>query len=122
MLPITRRLFLQNGSLAAVVVAVRRGIHPRHLATLRPALNPAKLEPFVDLLTIPEVIQPFGFRQSPENPSARVPYYRIAMRQINSKVHRDLQPTRVWGFGSASPGPTFETRSGEGLLVEWVNE
>src|SRR5208282_2949679 len=30
--------------------------------------------------------------------------------------------TRLWGYAAASPGPTFETRSGEGLLVEWVNE
>jgi FtsP/CotA-like multicopper oxidase with cupredoxin domain len=28
----------------------------------------------------------------------------------------------VWGYGSSSPGPTIETRSGQGLLVEWVNE
>jgi spore coat protein A len=32
-----------------------------------------------------------------------------------------LQPTKFWGFGPSSPGPTFETRAGEPLLVEWVN-
>jgi len=37
-------------------------------------------------------------------------------------VHRDLPPTRVWGFNNSSPGPIFETRSGYGLLVEWANE
>ncbi|HUY15605.1 MAG TPA: multicopper oxidase [Terriglobia bacterium] len=121
-MPITRRSFLQNGSLAAVAVATRQGVHPRQTATVRPALNPDKLEPFVDPLTIPDVLQPSGYRPSPENTAAKVPYYRIAMRQVESKVHRDLQPTRFWGFGSTSPGPTFETRSGEGLLVEWVNQ
>ena len=44
------------------------------------------------------------------------------MRQFESKVHRDLKPTRLWGYASGSPGPTFETRSGQGVLVEWVNE
>ena len=46
----------------------------------------------------------------------------MAMRAMESKVHRDLPATRMWGFGSSSPGPTFETRSNHGLIVEWVNE
>jgi hypothetical protein len=46
----------------------------------------------------------------------------MAMRQIESKVHRDLPATRMWGFGLSSPGPTFETRSNQGLIVQWVNE
>ena len=65
---------------------------------------------------------PAALRPSPEDPSLKLPYYRIAMRAVESKVHRDLPATRMWGFGSSSPGPTFETRSGQGLLVEWVNE
>jgi spore coat protein A len=28
----------------------------------------------------------------------------------------------MWGFNNSSPGPLFETRSGEGLIVEWANE
>jgi hypothetical protein len=36
--------------------------------------------------------------------------------------HRALPATRMWGFGLSSPGPTFETRSNQGLIVEWVNE
>ena len=49
------------------------------------------------------------------------------MRQFEGKVHRDVKPTRLWGFGAASsgasfPGPTLETQSGSGLLVEWANE
>ena len=35
------------------------------------------------------------------------------MREMHVKVHRDLPPTRVWGFNDSSPGPVFETRSGE---------
>jgi spore coat protein A len=43
------------------------------------------------------------------------------MIEFESKLHRDLKPTRQWGYGGSVPGPTFETRSGQGLLVEWVN-
>lgn len=48
--------------------------------------------------------------------------YRLAMRQIERKIHRDLPPARMWGFGSTSPGPTIEARRGEPLFVEWANE
>ncbi|MGH9445066.1 MAG: multicopper oxidase family protein, partial [Terriglobia bacterium] len=48
--------------------------------------------------------------------------YKIEMRQFESKVHRDLAPTKFWGYDSAFPGPTIETQSGKGVLVEWVNE
>ncbi len=61
-------------------------------------------------------------RPNPEHPSLQIPFYRLAMREMYVKVHRDLPPTRVWGFDNCSPGPTFETRSGEALLVEWANE
>ena len=61
-------------------------------------------------------------RPSPENAKLQLPYYKLAMREVESKIHRDLKPTRFWGFGNTSPGPTFETRSGQGVLVEWVNQ
>jgi len=88
----------------------------------RTQLNSRALAQFVDPLPIPEVVQPIGKRPSPENPAVQLPFYRVAMRQFESKIHRDLKPTSMWGYGSTSPGPTFETRSGEGLLVEWANE
>ena len=44
------------------------------------------------------------------------------MRQFAAKVHRDLPPTRMWGYDGCSPGPTFEARCGEALLIEWRND
>jgi spore coat protein A, manganese oxidase len=44
------------------------------------------------------------------------------MQEILQKVHRDLPATRFWAYGQSVPGPTFETRSGENLVVEWSNE
>ncbi len=61
-------------------------------------------------------------RPSPDNPKASISYYRIDMREKRVKLHRDLPPTVVWTYGDSFPGPVFDTRSGEGLLVEWVNE
>src|SRR5579871_828183 len=86
------------------------------------ALNPDSLVKFVDPLPIPPIAKPAGTRPAPGTASSKVPYYRVAMRQQEQKLHRDLPPTRLWCYGGSSPGPTFETRRGQGLLVEWVNE
>jgi spore coat protein A, manganese oxidase len=102
--------------------AMRRGMSHATPPKFRTQLNVSSLAQFVDPLSVPQIIQPSDHRPSPDNPAVQLPYYRIAMRQFDSKVHRDLKPTRFWGYASSSPGPTFETRSGQGLLVEWVNE
>jgi spore coat protein A, manganese oxidase len=88
----------------------------------RPQLKANTLAQFVDPLPLPVGASPSGYKPSPEKPSVQLPYYRMTMRQFETKVHRDLKPTRMWGFASTSPGPIFETRSGQGLLVEWVND
>jgi len=85
------------------------------------ALDPAKLEPFADALPLPPILRSNALRASPEDPSRKVPFYRIEMREVLVKLHRDLPPTRQWGYAGMVPGPTFETRSGNGLLVEWAN-
>ena len=119
---ITRRIFLQkSGLMTAALVAHQTTRAVREVVT-RPTLDPNSLKPFVDPLPIPEIARPSSYRPSPADPAVKLPYYRLAMGEVEGKVHRDLKPTRLWGFGSCSPGPTFETRSGEGLLVEWVND
>jgi len=89
---------------------------------VRPMLNIGTLTPFVDPLPIPEIARSTESRPDPAHPHKVLPYYRIAMRPIESQVHRDMKPTRFWSYGSGMPGPTFETRSGQPLLVEWANE
>jgi spore coat protein A, manganese oxidase len=96
--------------------------HQATPTTARTVLDPDSLPKFVDPLPIPPTAQAAGYRPSPMNPGVKVPYYKIAMRQFEKRVHRDLKPTLLWGYESAWPGPTFETRSGEELLVEWANE
>jgi spore coat protein A, manganese oxidase len=125
-LGITRREFLARGGIVTMALAMRRGTgHAMSHAAppkFRPQLNASSLAQFVDRLPVPDIISPSGHRPSPENSAVQLPYYRVAMRQFENQVHRDLKPTRFWGYGSTSPGPTFETRSGQGVLVEWVNE
>ena len=105
-----------------MALAVRAGASEKPVPRFRTELNMRSLAQFVDPLPIPEIAKPVEYRPSPENAAVKIPYFRIPMRQFESKVHRDMKPTRMWGFGSAAPGPTFETHSGQGMLVEWANE
>lgn len=82
-------------------------------------LDVAKLRKFVDCLPIPPRARASGYRTNPYDRAMTIPYYRLCMRQVEHKVHRDLPATRFWGFESSSPGPTIEARQGEPLLVEW---
>jgi spore coat protein A len=91
-------------------------------ASAAPALNPNSLAKFVDPLPIPEVAMPAGLRPAPGDHTAKVPYFRVPMRQVEVKLHRDLPATRLWCYGSSSPGPTFETRRGQPVLIEWPNQ
>lgn len=84
-------------------------------------LNPLHLARFVDPLPIPPPAASHGQRPSPDDAKLLLPYYRIEMRECALKLHRDLKPTRQWGYNGLVPGPTLMVRSGQGLLVEWVN-
>lgn len=122
---ITRRRFLeQAGVFATGLLLTETG---SAMADMQAAMSDAvlgsgELTPFVDALPLPPIAKSMGTRENPERKGEQIPYYKIAMREMHVKVHRDLPPTRVWGFNDSSPGPVFETRSGEPLLVEWANE
>jgi spore coat protein A, manganese oxidase len=90
-----------------------------------PKLDPDTLAHFVDPLPLPLLAQPLDHRLAPGAPSTspeQVPFYRVSMQAITTKLHRDLPPTTLWSYGGSVPGLTFETRSGQGVLVEWVND
>jgi spore coat protein A len=89
---------------------------------VRPALDPNSLTPFVDPLPIPSAAKSTEMRPSPGNSGIKIPYYRVPMRAFETKVHRDMKPTNMWGFGGMFPGPTFDLRCGQDILVEWANE
>jgi spore coat protein A, manganese oxidase len=115
----TRREFMKTGALA--LAGTSMGV-PHASNTGADALDPTTLTPFVDALPVPRVMKPTGMHAHPEEAGQQIPYYRVAMREVRQKVHRDLPPTRMWSFAESFPGPTIETQSGQAMLVEWANE
>ena len=94
-----------------------------HMPPMPPAprlIDPDHLAAFVDPLPRPEIAKPQGKRPSASG-RAQVPFYRIPSLEFYSKVHRDVPPTRFWGYGKSIPGPTIEVRSGEEIVIEWPN-
>jgi spore coat protein A, manganese oxidase len=121
----SRRRFIQSSALAAAAALARRALPhsmPPAAAPLVPNLDPNTLARFVDPLPLPVLARPVGTHADPARHGERMQHYRVAMRAINSKLHRDLPPTGMWSYGGSVPGVMFDTRSGEGLTVEWANE
>jgi spore coat protein A len=129
----SRRHFLGRGGLVATWLATRRiagaaepaATHGK-MAMAQPlagrVLQPSKLPRFVDPLPIPPIVRSAGTAPDPARPGHTVPLYRIAMREIEVQVHRDLKPGRCWSYGTGMPGPTFDVRSEQPIAVEWKNE
>ena len=107
---------------SAIAPAPRAAPPPAPPPTEGPPLHPDALARFVDPLPIPRTLAPEGTRPDPRDPTRQIPFYKLAMAELPAKIHRDVPATRFWGYGGSFPGPTFETRSGQGLLVEWVNQ
>ena len=99
---ITRRQSLRQSAMMAAAFLSPPASHRQPIR--RPSLDPSSLAPFVDPLPIPKFAQPNGYRPSPVDSTARVPYYRLPMQQIVCQVHRDLKPTRCWGIDSYISG------------------
>jgi spore coat protein A len=110
----TRREFLYAGFSSGLMA--KQGASPANSV-----LDPGRLPKFVDCLRIPPRARSSGTRPNPHRRAEGIPYYRLRMQALTVKVHRDLPPTRVWGFEGSSPGPTIEAHRGEPLLIEWVN-
>ena len=130
-LRIGRRFFLQKSGLWTGAMLAQPVFGPmvapqarRHSAGVmaRPALDASELERFVDALSVPSAAKSVKMRASPRNAAKKIPYYRIAIREFEQKVHRDVKPAKMWGYAGSFPGPTFESRKGEEVLVEWANE
>ncbi|WP_053377206.1 multicopper oxidase family protein [Paenibacillus sp. FJAT-27812] len=73
------------------------------------------LQKFVDKLPVPETI-------SPVKRDKKGSYYEVTMKEFTQKLHRDLGPTRLWGYNGMYPGPTFDVMKGETTFVKWMND
>ena len=85
-------------------------------------LNPYSLAKYVDPLPIPALASPAGTRAGP---GTRRRGFRATASRCGSSRRKFIAicaPTTFWGYDGMSPGPTFEARSGQPLIVEWVNQ
>ncbi|MCA1054034.1 multicopper oxidase [Rossellomorea aquimaris] len=73
------------------------------------------LEKFVDPLPIMNHIQPTALINNQ-------PYYEVTMIEMMQKLHRDLPPTKIWGYNGQYPGPTFRVWKNQPIHVLWKNE
>ncbi len=80
-----------------------------------PTRSPA-LRKFVDPM------RPLGPALQPSGSLEGSPLYEIAARSFRQRLHRDLPPTPLWGYGGRFPGPTIEARRGQRIFVRWLNE
>jgi spore coat protein A, manganese oxidase len=121
-LQLTRRKFLQRSGFLAAGMAMNHSAVHKLTTPAASMLDVSSLAKFVDHLPIPKIATADSTRPQPGDSTVQIPYYRVAMRQSEIMVHRDVKPTRMWCFGESLPGPTFDIRSGQGILVEWENQ
>jgi len=104
-----RRRFLKLISGAAGTVALGSGA----MSLLLPAQRVEgqsfgeNLAKFVDRLPIPPVINASGH-------VGGTPLFKVTMRTFRQKLHRDLPPTKLWGYNNIYRGqpsnPVADTR------------
>ncbi|HLR60868.1 MAG TPA: multicopper oxidase [Lentibacillus sp.] len=74
-----------------------------------------KLTKFVDALPIPKILKPL---RKDKNEA----YYEVEMTEFRHKMHRDLRPTRLWGYNGQFPGPIIDVSRGKPIQVKWENK
>lgn len=88
------------------------------IGRLYAAESPA-LIPFLDPLPIPRAF-------APRSTVGTTKYFDVSMREFKQQLHADMPPTSVWGYGdqdgASFPGPTFEARTGDNIVVNWINQ
>jgi len=109
---------LLRGKAWGLQQGMRMAMEPVHG---RRTLDAAKLTAFVDALPLPVLQRAAGRRSSAESGGVDAAYYRVGIKEISCKLHRDLPASRLWSYGETSAPVLFEAKSGEGVLVEWVN-
>jgi spore coat protein A len=78
-----------------------------------PMLHTLQLAPFVDALPLPQVVRPV--KRNGRNQMT------VTMREIHTRVHRDVPPTRMWSYGPDALAPLIEARAHQPLEITWVN-
>lgn len=126
---ISRRDFLTLAGSAAASLAISSKVQGRgaskdsepHAAPKTRVFSGSKpgtaFTKYVDPLPIMQVMPNAGIRDQ----------YRIAMKQFAQRIHRDLPPTTLWGFGAVGyrpsvPAATIEVQINKPVKVRWIND
>jgi spore coat protein A, manganese oxidase len=123
-----RRLIAQTGilatgcSLAKMAPGMTAMSMPGRSAHAAHTLDAMKLQPFADPLPLPQRMSPEGKRSYSELNAVDTPYYKIRIREVSCRMHRDLPPSRMWSYGESEAPVLFEARRREGILIDWWNE
>ncbi|MGH9588727.1 MAG: bilirubin oxidase, partial [Acidobacteriaceae bacterium] len=122
----TRRQLLQRGAaLSAGLVAARAWGKTSGMSMAHPprakTLDALKLASFVDPLPLPVLQAPIGRRSSTALGAVDASYYAVHVREIHARLHRDLPPSSLFGYGPTSAPVLFEAQSNEGILIDWIN-
>ncbi len=123
-MPSSRRTFLQQAAALSLLYRTQRAFSQMAMARMQsprpnapgkssPMLHALELPPFVDPLPLPETARPI-LRNGKRS-------LTISMQEIHARVHRDVPPTRMWGYGGGPLAPLIEARCGEPLQITWVN-
>src|SRR5580698_9548963 len=108
---LNRRDLLKQAALSTVALGAQcSSFHSLAASINARAINALELEPFVDPLPL---LRPAAGDRG---------LYRIAMREIRVKMHRDLPPTRLWSYGPEAIGPLIEAQAHQAVRIEWQNQ
>src|ERR1700677_4717451 len=109
---LNRRDLLKQAALSTVALGARLGgsLHALAASTSARAIDALELKPFVDPLPL---LRPT---------SSGGGLYRIPMREIRVKMHRDLPPTRLWSYSPDAIGPLIEAQAHQEVRIEWQNQ
>jgi len=128
----TRRQILEWGGLTAAGFFAGGGgwtqqipsvhLHQGMAKKQAKTLDAMQLASFVDPLPLPVLQTPQGRRSYSFYNATDAPYYPIHIREVECKLHRDLPPSRLWSYGTGSAPVLFEVKSGEGVLIDWIND
>jgi spore coat protein A len=103
-------------ALTAAQCAAQSGVYRGDNTTCGAVSCPLVLAPFVDALPIPGVMQPVN------GSAGGAAEYLVTISEFNQQLHRDLPPTRVWGYAGSFPGPTIEAGRDLPVEVTWVSD
>jgi spore coat protein A len=103
-------------SLTSAACAQAGGTYQGAGVACAPGLCAPVIVKYVDPLPRPSVAQPLV--GTPGSAAT----YRLTINEFVQRLHRDLPPTRVWGFNGLYPGPTIEASTGQQVVVSWAND